>query len=64
MKRTIFSTARLVSILLIMATLAPAVAAKSGGSAYQTGFIRWRAADDGFAGWHLNGVQINANHEL
>jgi hypothetical protein len=64
MKRTIFSTARFLSILLIMATLAPAAAAKSGGSAYQTGFISWRAADNGFAGWTLNGVQINTNHEL
>src|SRR5258706_14052934 len=65
MKRTIFSTARLVSILLIMATLAPATAAKGGGSAYQTGFIRWRSADNGFTGWKLNGVHLNkASHEL
>ncbi len=64
MKRTIFSTARLVSILLIMATLAPAAAAKSGGGVYQTGFIRWRAADNGFTGWSLSGVHLNASHEL
>ena len=64
MKRTIFSTACLLSILLIMATLVPAAAAKSGGSGYQTGFIRWRAANNGFTGWTLSGVQLNANHEL
>jgi len=47
-----------------MATLVPAAAAKSGGSGYQTGFIRWRAANNGFTGWTLSGVQLNANHEL
>lgn len=64
MKRTIFSTARLLSILVIIAALAPAAAAKSGGSGYQTGFVRWRAADSGFTDWTLSGVELNANHEL
>jgi hypothetical protein len=31
---------------------------------HQTGFIRWRAADNGFAGWSLNGVKLNANGAL
>ena len=64
MNRTIFGTARVLSIFLIMAALAPAAAAKSGGSSYQTGFTRWRAADNGFAGWALNGVHLNTNGEL
>jgi hypothetical protein len=32
--------------------------AKRGDGAYQTDFIRWRAANNGFGGWSLNGVQI------
>ena len=64
MKRKIFSTVSLSLTLLILATLVPSVAAKSGGSSYQTGFIRWRAADSGFASWALSGVQTNANNEL
>ncbi len=65
MNRTIFSTVRLLSILLIIATLVPAVAAKGDkGGSYQTGFVRWRAADNGFKGWTLKGAQINAKHEL
>ena len=31
---------------------------------YQTGFIRWCAADNGFAGWSLNGVKLNAKGAL
>jgi hypothetical protein len=31
---------------------------------YQTGFIRWRAADAGFADWSLDGVKRNAKGEL
>ena len=65
MNRTIFRTVRLLLILLIPATMVPGVAAKGGGSAYQTGFIRWRATDNnGFADWTLSGVSINAGGEL
>ena len=64
MNRTIFRTVRLLLILLIPATVVPGVAAKGGGSTYQTGFIRWRAADNGFSGWTLSGVGINASGEL
>ena len=35
-----------------------------GDGAYQTGFIRWRAADHGFASWTLNGVTLNSSGEL
>ena len=31
---------------------------------YQTGFIRWRAANDGFADWSLNGVKRNEKGAL
>jgi hypothetical protein len=31
---------------------------------YQTGFVRWRAAENSFQGWTLDGVRINANGEL
>ena len=64
MNRTIFRTVRLLLILLIPATMVPSVAAKGGGSTYQTGFIRWRAANNGFAGWALSGVSIKASGEL
>src|SRR5687768_9808907 len=30
-----------------------------GDDKYQTGFIRWRAADSGFSDWTLNGVRFN-----
>jgi Peptidase_C39 like family len=35
-----------------------------GDGAYQTGFICWRAADNGFVSWSLNGVKRNANGAL
>jgi hypothetical protein len=31
---------------------------------YQTGFVRWRAAEDGFGGWSLDGVIVNTSGEL
>lgn len=31
---------------------------------YQTGFVRWRADDNGFAGWSLSGVKLNTNGEI
>ena len=31
---------------------------------YQTGFIRWRAAESAFQGWALNGVKLNTSAEL
>jgi hypothetical protein len=35
-----------------------------GDGAYQTGFIRWRAADNGFEGWSLHGVKLNSHGAL
>jgi len=31
---------------------------------YQTGFISWRAADNGFKGWLLHGVKLNVSGAL
>ena len=48
-------TITLISILSLIAV--PTAAAKKGsGGGFQTGFIRWLAAENGFAGWSLNGV--------
>src|SRR6185503_20210189 len=48
-------TITLISILSLIAV--PTAAAKKGsGGGFQTGFVRWRAAENGFAGWSLNGV--------
>ena len=37
---------------------------KQENGLYQTGFICWRAAEDGFAGWKLNGAKLSSNGEL
>jgi hypothetical protein len=53
------STIALISILSLIAV--PTAAAKKGsGGGYQTGFVRWRAAEGGFADWSLNGVHFGA----
>src|SRR5688500_19299078 len=31
---------------------------------YQTGFVLWRAAENGFAGWAANGVSVNPKGAL
>jgi hypothetical protein len=51
------STITLISILALV--LVPPAAAKKANTGYQTGFIRWRAADNGFAGWSFDGVKVN-----
>ena len=50
---------RVVLISVVILTMAFSVSAKGSG-AYQTGFVRWRAADSGFNSWTLNGVKLNA----
>jgi hypothetical protein len=37
---------------------------EKGDSKYQTGFIRWRAAENGFQDWMLDGVKLNTSGEL
>lgn len=48
-----------------MLTMVSSISATGiGAGAYQTGFIRWRAADNGFDGWSLNGVKLNTTAAL
>jgi hypothetical protein len=43
-----------------MLSMVSSVSAKGkGDGAYKTDFIRWRAAENGFSGWTLNGVTPN-----
>ena len=51
------STITLVSILALV--MVPTAAAKKGGAGYQTGFVRWRAVDNGFTGWSRSGVNLD-----
>jgi hypothetical protein len=61
MKNEILTLARIALISTLMLSMVSSVSAKgSRGGAYQTGFVRWRAADNGFSGWTLNGVKLNA----
>ena len=52
--------------VFMLNTLEPSsVSAKGKGEGgYQTGFVRWRAADNGFNGWALSGVKRNSAGEL
>ena len=61
MKNRFVRWARITMVGVIMLSMVSSVSAKGkGDGAYQTGFIRWRAADNGFAGWTLSGVKLNA----
>ncbi len=60
MMNRIFRLAHIALIGVLMLTTASSVSAKGTESAYRTGFVRWRAADNGFSGWTLNGVKLNA----
>jgi len=65
MRSQILTVARVALIVVVLFALVPSVGAKKGDSEFQTGFVRWRAADDGFIDWSLNGgVVRNANGEL
>ena len=60
MKNEILTLVRIALISIRMMSMASSASAKgSAGGGYQTGFIRWRAATNGFSGWILNGVKIN-----
>ena len=53
----------LISILTLV--MVPTAAARKAGPGYETGFVRWRAADGDFANWSLsNGVKLNASGML
>lgn len=60
MKNRYLIWARITMVGVIMLSMVSSVSAKGNGDGYQTGFIRWRAADNGFAGWTLSGVKLNA----
>jgi hypothetical protein len=60
MKKVILALARIILIGVFMLNTVSSVSAKGGDAAYQTGFVRWRAADNGFNGWTLSGVKLNA----
>lgn len=64
MKNTLVTLARIALIGALMLTTVSSVSAK-GEVGYQTGFVRWRAAEGGFAGWTTgSGVTLNANGQL
>ena len=63
MKNKILTLARIALISALALSMVSSVSAKGSG-AYQTGLIRWRAADNGFSDWSLNGVKLNATGEL
>jgi hypothetical protein len=62
MKRMILTLARLTIIGVLMLNTVSTVSARGSKAEYQTGFVRWRAADTegGFGGWTLDGVKLNA----
>lgn len=59
MKNTILMLVRIVWIGVLMLNTVSTVSAR-GDVAYQTGFVRWRAADSGFAGWSREGTKLNS----
>ena len=44
----------------MLSTVSSVSAKGKGDGGYQTGFVRWRAADGGFASWALNHTKLNA----
>ena len=56
----ILALARILLIGALMLNTVSSVSAKGKDSLFQTGFIRWRATENGFHGWVLNGVKLNA----
>lgn len=60
MKKTMLTLARIALIGVFMLSQVSSVSARKGDSGYQTGFMRWRAADSAFNNWTLNGVRLNA----
>ena len=59
MKYSILTLARILLIGALMLNTVSSVSAKGKDSLFQTGFIRWRAAENGFHDWVLNGVKLN-----
>lgn len=59
MKNTLRTLASIMLIGVFMLNTVSSVSAK-GDVGYQTGFVRWRADDNGFNGWTLSGVKLNS----
>ena len=64
MKKQIQVLARIAIISAVVATMTSAAFAKGQNGAYQTGFVRWRAADSAFAGWTIGSGTTLSNGEL
>jgi hypothetical protein len=66
MKNKLLLFARIMLVTVIMLSMVTSVSAKGkGDGAYQTGFVRWRAADGGFGAWTVDGVpNVNATLQL
>ncbi|HEX6034343.1 MAG TPA: C39 family peptidase, partial [Anaerolineales bacterium] len=63
--KVILALARITLIGVFMLNTVSSVSAKGKGEGeYKTGFVRWRAAEDGFSGWTLDGVKLDANGAL
>jgi len=59
MKKQIQVLARIMIISTVVASMTLTAFAKGKDGSYQTGFVRWRAADAGFAGWSAgSGVKL------
>jgi hypothetical protein len=56
------STFTLISIVALV--LVPTAAAKRANTGYQTGFVRWRAADGNFSSWTFSDVILDGNGAL
>jgi len=63
MKKAILALTRITLIGVFMLSTVSSVSAK-GGAGYQTGFVRWRAAQGNFSGWTRSGVNLNASGAL
>lgn len=62
--KTLLVILQLVLVLAIALSAAQPAGAKEKTTSYRTGLTRWRAADGGFAGWSLSGVQLTVNGSL
>jgi hypothetical protein len=61
MKNMILTLARITIIGVLMLNTVSSVSARGSKGEYQTGFVRWRAAEGGFGGWTLDGVTRNVD---
>jgi len=57
----ILTLARFMILGVLMLSTVSSVSARGHTGEYQTGFIRWRAAEGGFGDWTLNGVTRNVD---